>query len=81
MKITTRAPHLRILAGVRDELRERREARDAYRALERDLAGYNTPAEVDDLLAALRWQDDPESQVIRDILLGNLNRRSSRLAS
>ncbi len=81
MKITARAPHLRILAGVRDELRERREARDAYRALERDLAGYSTPAEVDDLLAALRWQDDPESQVIRDILLGNLNRRSSRLAS
>ncbi len=81
MKITARAPHLRILAELRDELRERREARDAYRALERDLAGYSTPAEVDDLLAALRWQDDPESQVIRDILLGNLNRRSSRLAS
>jgi hypothetical protein len=80
MNITTRTPH-RILSGVRDELRERREARAAYRALERDLASYSTPAEVDDLLAALRWQDDAEAQVIRDILIGNLNRRRSSLAS
>jgi hypothetical protein len=81
MNITTRTPHLRILSGVRDELRERREARAAYRALERDLASYSTPGEVDDLLAALRWQDDPESQVIRDILIGNMNRRRATVAS
>ena len=81
MNITTRTPHVRILTGVRDELRERRQARAAYRALERDLASYTTPAEVDDLLAALSGQDDPEAQAIRDILIGNLHRRRAALAS
>ena len=37
---------------VKDELRERREARAALASLEADLAHYRTPAEIDDLLAA-----------------------------
>lgn len=75
--ITTTAPARRLLAGLRDELRERRESRAAYRALEADLSTYTTPAEVDDLLAALSGEDDPEAQVIRDILIGNLRRHAS----
>jgi hypothetical protein len=77
MNITTRTPNLRILTDVRDELRERRQARAAYRALERDLASYSSPSEVDDLLAAVSGQDDAEAQAIRDILMSNLHRRAS----
>lgn len=77
MNISTRTPNLRILTDVRDELRERRQARAAYRALERDLASYSSPAEVDDLLAAVSGQDDAEAQAIRDILMSNLRRRAS----
>jgi hypothetical protein len=57
---------------VRRELRERREARAAYRALEQELASYRTPREVDDLLGTMNDQDSPEAQQIRDILLDNL---------
>jgi hypothetical protein len=77
MNISTRTPKLRILTGVRDELRDRRQARAAYRALERDLASYSSPAEVDDLLAAVSGQDDEEAQAIRDILMSNLHGRAS----
>lgn len=78
---TTRTPALRILTGVRDELRERRRARAAYRVMERELASYTTPNQVDDLLAALSDHDDAESAMIRDILTRNLHRRTSALAS
>jgi hypothetical protein len=57
---------------IRDELRERREARAQYRALRQELAGFRTPREVDELLAALEQQDGPEAEQIRDILLQNL---------
>ena len=70
---TTRRPR-QVLAAVRDELRERREMRRAYRDLARDLASYNTRAEVDDLLAALDNDQSPEAVQIRTILTSNLNR-------
>jgi hypothetical protein len=72
---TTRRPR-QVLAAVRDELRERREARRAYRDLARDLASYNTRAEVDDLLAALDNDQSPEAVQIRTILSSNLNRNA-----
>lgn len=61
------------LNGVRSSLSERREARAARRALEADLASYRTPAEIDDLLAALeRAEDAPSTEQIRTILYSNL---------
>lgn len=69
-------PSVRLVASVRDELRERRQARAARRALERELASYNTPSEVNDLLGMLAGQDDPASQEIRDIVLRNELRHS-----
>ena len=64
-------PSVRLVATVRDELRERREARAARRTLERELASYNTPSEVSDLLGVLAGQDDAASQEIRDIVMRN----------
>ena len=66
-----------VLAHVRDDLRERRIARRNFRALSRELASYNTRAEVDDLLAAVDNQPGAEADQIRLILHRNLARRES----
>ena len=63
--------------NVKDELRERRERRAAYRSLRADLAHYRTPAEIEDLLVAVDTQDEQgagvaEAPVIRAILQENL---------
>lgn len=57
---------------VKDELRERREARVALDTLRADLAHYRTPHEIDDLLASVDAQDTPESEMIRGVLMDNL---------
>lgn len=55
-----------------DGRRERREARARQAALKQDLATFRTKREVDDLLGAVRDQDGPQADQIRDILLDNL---------
>ena len=65
---------------VKDELRERREARAALTKLRTDLQHYRTPAEIDDLLAAVDAQDTPEAELIRGILSENLRTYHSRAA-
>ena len=75
---------LNLLGGLRDELRERRQARVAYHDLKRELAVYRTPSAVDDLLAAVdRQPDAPQAELIRTILEHNLSdyRRMQRHAS
>jgi hypothetical protein len=57
---------------VKDELRERREARAAHAALRADLAHYRTPSDIEDLLATVDNQDSPEAEIIRDVLMDNL---------
>ena len=70
------------LTEVRAGLSERRQARAARRALESELATYRTPAEVEDLFAALRTQDDnPTAEEMRTILLANLETHEHRLAA
>jgi hypothetical protein len=69
-------PSARLVATVRDELRERRRVRTARRTLERELASYNTPAQINDLLGVLSGQDDDAAQDIRDIVLRNELRHS-----
>ncbi len=76
---TARTRSHRAWATVRDELRERRQARAEYRSLERDLASYVTRAEVDDLLASVGPTEGPDAERIRLILARNLQR--SQLAS
>jgi hypothetical protein len=74
---TTARRSFPVLAGVRDELRERRAARREYRALERDLASYTSRSDVDDLLAVLDRQNGPEAERIREILNRNVTARQS----
>jgi hypothetical protein len=62
---------------VRDDLRERREAKTHERVLRAELAGYSTPAEIEDLLATLDTAESSgeavaDAEVIRRILLNNL---------
>ncbi len=70
---SARSRSTQLWSTVRDELRERRQQRAEYRALERDLASYNTPAEVDDLLGAIRNEEGPDAERIRRILARNLH--------
>lgn len=60
------------MTTLRDERRERREARAEYLALQRELSSYRTAREVDDLLGVIAHQEGPEAQQIRDILTDNL---------
>jgi hypothetical protein len=63
---------------VKDELRERREARESLRQLRRDLEHYRTPAEIDDLLASVDAEETPEAEMIRSILSDNLRSYHAR---
>ena len=65
---------------VKDELRERREARAARNALRADLAHYRTPHEIDDLLASVDAEETPEAEMIRGILMDNLRAYHQRRA-
>ena len=71
MTIAPFRPVRNLVSSVQDELRERREVRVAYRALERELASYRTPHEIADLLGTISDQESPEAEQIRDILLNN----------
>ena len=66
------------LTSLRGELRERRESRAEYLALQRELATFRSAHEIDDLLGVIANQDGPEAQRIRDILTDN--RRSTVLS-
>ena len=71
------------LGEVRSSLSERRQARAARRTLEAELASYRTPAEVEDLFAALERtpDDDPTAEQIRTILVSNLAGHQHRTAA
>jgi hypothetical protein len=62
-------PSAQLVATVRDELRDRRQARASRRTLERELASYTTAAEVNDLLESLRGHDDRAVNELRDVVL------------
>ena len=63
---------------VKDELRERREHREALNRLRADLDQYRTPSDIDDLLATVDGEDTPEAELIRGILSENLRSYRSR---
>jgi len=70
------------LTGIRSLLSERRRDRTARRRLEAEVASYRTPAEVEDLFAVLRTQDDdPTAETMRTILLSNLESHRLRTAA
>ena len=55
-----------LFSTIRDELRERREARARYGALKQELASYRTSREVDDLLGVVMNQEGPAAEEIRE---------------
>ena len=60
------------LSELRTALRERRQATADRRALAAELASYRTPAEIEDLFAAIRTQDDsPTTDEMRRMLFTN----------
>lgn len=69
------------ISNLRDELRGRRQARAQRRTLERELATYNTEADVHDLLGSLQGQDDDATEAIRDIIMRNHLRHGLHRAS
>ena len=60
------------ITGVRAEARQRRQERSEHLALQRELASYRTPREIDDLLGVIAHQESRDAQRVRDILLDNL---------
>jgi len=74
-------PSAQLVATVRDELRDRRQARASRRTLERELATYDNPHDVNDLLGSMRGQDDAAVQEIRDIVMRNQMRQGLHRAS
>ena len=73
-------PSVQLVATVRDELRDRREARTQRRTLERELATYGTTAEINDLLGSMHG-DDTAIQEIREVVLRNQLRHGLHRAS
>ena len=83
LTLTLRSSTQQVLATARNGLRERRQARAERLQLRRALASYTTRAEVDDLLASLRGQDEASVGEIRTIVVRNLqaNQRLLGIAS
>lgn len=68
MNISTIREHV---TTIRDQIRDRRQERAHRLALQRELASYRTPNEIDELLAVLGEQEGPGAQQVRNILLQN----------
>jgi hypothetical protein len=56
------------ITAIRSRIRESRQAHTARAALERELACYNSPSDLDDLHATLDRYSDRETRQIRHIL-------------
>ncbi len=73
MQTETR-PITTLWTSVRDQLRESRDAHAAQAALERELASYNSQADLNDLHAILDRYSDTETRDIRRILAAQRSR-------
>jgi len=67
MQTATR-PLTSLWTAIRTQLRDSRDAHAARASLERELAGYNSPSDLDDLYAILDRYSDQETRQIRRIL-------------
>jgi len=73
MQTATR-PIASLWTAVRTQLRESRAERAGRAQLERELASYNSPADLDDLHATLDRYNDRETADIRRILAAQRSR-------
>jgi hypothetical protein len=67
MQTATR-PLTSLWTTVRTQLRDSRDAHAARTALQRELASYNSPSDLDDLHAILDRYSDQDTRAIRRIL-------------
>ena len=70
---STSSPATHLWAAVRDELRDARAARAARKALEHDLSGYTSSADLNDLGAILDRHTEEETADIRRILASRIS--------
>ena len=73
MQTATR-PLTSLWTTVRSQLRDSRDAHTARAALQRELASYNSPADLDDLHAILDRYSDQDTADIRRILAAQSSR-------
>jgi hypothetical protein len=73
MQTATR-PITSLWTTVRTQLRDSRDAHTARAALQRELASYNSPADLDDLHAILDRYSDQDTADIRRILAAQRSR-------
>lgn len=59
------------LLSLRRELQNRRDAEVRRRAMERQLAAYTTPSEVQDLLAMIEDRSGADADLMREVLTAN----------
>lgn len=80
MKTTTHSPKTarsrsrELWARACDDLRQRRQESAEYRVLERELASYNTRADMDDLLGSVGRAEGANAERIRMVLARNHRR-------
>ena len=73
MQTATR-PITSLWTTLRTQLRDSRDAHSARAALQRELASYNSPADLDDLHAILDRYSDQDTADIRRILAAQRSR-------
>ena len=73
MQTATR-PITSLWTTVRTQLRDSRDAHAARTALQRELASYNSPSDLDDLHAILDRYSDQDTRDIRRILAAQSSR-------
>ena len=71
---TATHPITSLWTTVRTQLRDSRDAHTARAALQRELASYNSPADLDDLHAILDRYSDQDTADIRRILAAQRSR-------
>jgi hypothetical protein len=66
--LTATRPLTSLLTSVRSQIRDSRDAHAAKASLERELASYSSPADLNDLHAILDRHHDQETAEIRQVL-------------
>jgi len=66
--MNVKSPTLRWAAAARDELKTLRAARASRIALERDLAGFSTPAQLNEIQAILFRNDGVDADKLRQVV-------------
>ncbi len=70
-----------LVPTLRENLRQRRAERAARRRLENELAAYQTPRDINDLLLLISNQEGADADEVREVLSDNLAAWSTHRAA